>query len=245
MFGTRVLRSAMSSPYAYASQAKKILCVGRNYVDHIKELNSAHPQQPFYFLKPTSSILLPGQGAIQVPKGVNVHHELELAVIISKRLRNLDPETFTTKEALDSIDGYALSLDLTARNVQNEAKKKGLPWSISKGFDTFLPLSKFVPKSEIADPHNVHLKLEVNGKATQDDNTNLMIFRLPQLLAVMSQVMTLEPGDIILTGTPKGVGPLVPGDKVHGEMSVDGKKLDADLDFDVETEPGPYQYKET
>jgi acylpyruvate hydrolase len=231
---------------AYIQRARKVLCIGRNYADHIKELNNKAPAQPFYFLKPTSSILTAGQGPILRPRGVILHYELELAVILGKKLQNLDPSKFGEKEAVDAIDGYALALDLTARNVQDEAKKKGLPWSIGKGFDTFLPISGFIPKSKIADPHNAFLRLDVNGETRQADSTNLMIFRIPQILSSMSSVMTLEPGDIILTGTPKGVGSIVPGDKIRGELSVDGVILpEATLDFDVAEKPGPYEYKET
>ncbi|KAA8915316.1 hypothetical protein TRICI_002545 [Trichomonascus ciferrii] len=234
------------SAYSYAKRAGKILCIGRNYVEHIKELNNKAPAQPFYFLKPSSSVIHPGQGPILVPKGTTVHYELELAVILSKRLQNLDPSTFGEKEALDAIEGYALALDLTARNVQDEAKKKGLPWTIGKGFDTFLPLSKYIKKSDIPDPHNAYLNLTVNGETKQSDSTNLMVFRIPRILSTMSSVMTLEPGDIILTGTPKGVGPIVPGDNIHGEISYDGKKIpEGDLNFDVAQKPGPYEFKET
>ncbi|ANB12145.1 Fmp41p [Sugiyamaella lignohabitans] len=231
---------------AYIQRARKILCIGRNYVDHIKELGNSAPSQPFFFLKPTSSVLLPGQGPILRPKGTKLHYELELAVVLNKTLKNINPETFGEKEAIDAIEGYALALDLTARNVQDEAKKKGLPWSIAKGFDTFCPLTPLIPKSQIPDPHNAHLKLLVNGEVRQSDSTNLMLFRIPRILSAVSSVMTLEAGDIILTGTPKGVGSIVPGDNIRGELSVDGKVVpDGVLDFPVEEKPGPYEYHET
>ena len=120
----------------YLDTARKILCIGRNYAAHIKELNNATPQQPFFFLKPSSSVLKPDSGPFLVPKGVIVHHEVELAFTLNKDLKNL-PSTFSPEESIDSIEGYALTIDMTARNVQDEAKKKGLPWSIGKGFDTF------------------------------------------------------------------------------------------------------------
>lgn len=236
----------MSSPFNYVRRAGKILCIGRNYAEHIKELNNKAPSQPFFFLKPSSSVIHPGQGPILVPRGTSVHYELELAVVLGKKLQNLDPQAFGEKEALDAIDGYSLALDLTARNVQDEAKKKGLPWSIGKGFDTFLPLSKYIEKSAIPDPHNAYLDLKVNGETKQSDSTNLMIFRIPRILSTMSSIMTLEPGDIILTGTPKGVGPIVPGDTIEGRISYDGKPIpDGDLSFNVEQKPGPYEFKET
>jgi 2-keto-4-pentenoate hydratase/2-oxohepta-3-ene-1,7-dioic acid hydratase in catechol pathway len=187
-----------------------------------------------------------GEGPILRPNGVNLHHELELAVILKKKLQNLDPESFTEKDAIDAIEGYALSLDMTARNVQEEAKKKGLPWSICKGFDTFTALSPMIPKEKIPDPHNVFMELRINGKAIQSDSTNLMIFRIPRLLATISSVMTLEPGDIILTGTPKGVGPCKTGDRLVGEIKVNGEVIpESQIDFEIADKPGPYTFKET
>ncbi|CDK24210.1 unnamed protein product [Kuraishia capsulata CBS 1993] len=232
--------------FNYVKNAGKFLCIGRNYVAHIKELNNKQPSQPFFFLKPSSSVLLPKQGPILVPKGVSVHHEVELAFVVGKELKNLDPETFTNEQALDAIDGYALAIDLTARNVQEEAKKEGLPWTIGKGFDTFLPLSPFIPKSAIPDPYKVDLSLSVNGTVKQNDSTNLMIFPIHKILSTMSSVMTIQKGDVILTGTPKGVSAIVPGDKVTASLSYDGKRIEeANLEFDVEQKPGPYAFQET
>lgn len=202
------------------------------------------PSQPFFFLKPSSALLLPGQGPILIPRGTVIHHEVELAFVLGKTLKNLDPVKFTKKDAIDLIDSYALAIDLTLRNVQDEAKKKGLPWSIGKGFDTFLPISNVIPKSKIADPYDVRLKLEVNGEVKQDGSTNLMIFPIHQILSTMSSIMTLEKGDIILTGTPQGVGPIVPGDKVEVSL-YDGETKVEDVSFDVEPKDGPYVYKQT
>lgn len=231
---------------SYISKCRKVICIGRNYADHVKELSNKAPSQPFFFLKPTSAILTPNGGPILRPKGTLLHYELEMALVLGQKLQNLDANKFGTKEALNAIDGYALALDLTARNVQDEAKKKGLPWSIAKGFDTFLPLSKFIPKSAITDPHNAHLKFTVNGQVKQSDSTNLMVFKIPQILTTVSSIMTLEPGDIVLTGTPKGVGAIVPGDKVEGELSYNGQVVEnGRFEFDVEDKPGPYEYKET
>lgn len=231
---------------SYIKNARKILCIGRNYAAHIKELNNTKPSQPFYFLKPPSSILEPNQGPILIPKGVVVHHEVELALILNKTLKNLNPETFSNKDALDSIDGYALAIDLTARNVQDEAKRKGLPWSIGKGFDTFLPLSHFIPKTKLPDPYKAELHLEINGEQKQKDLASLMIFPINKILSTMSSVMTLEKGDIILTGTPKGVGKVVPGDVVTAGLKYDGVEIEeGKLKLDVEQKPGPYEYKET
>jgi len=135
---------------------------------------------------------------------------------------------------------------MTARNIQNEAKKKGLPWDISKGFDTFLPISNIIPKSAIPDPHNIELWLTVNNEVRQQDSTELLLFRIPRLLSDISKVMKLEKGDIILTGTPKGVGPVVPGDVMRAGIRVNGKELDeAKLEVPVEESTGAYEFAET
>lgn len=230
--------------FNYLKNAGKFLCIGRNYMAHIQELGNQKPIEPFFFLKPSSSILKPNEGPILVPKNVIVHHEVELACIIGKKLQNLNPETFGPKEALDAIDGYALAIDMTARNVQDAAKKKGLPWSIGKGFDTFLPISPFISKNQIIDPYNVELNLKVNNEHRQKDLTNLMIFPIHKFISKMSSIMTLYPGDVILTGTPKGVGPINPGDKVEVWCNHDGKLVDGShMIFDVEGKPGPYEFK--
>lgn len=135
---------------------------------------------------------------------------------------------------------------MTARNVQNEAKKKGLPWDIAKGFDTFLPISNIIQKSAIPDPHNVEIYLTVNGKVQQQDSTELMLFRIPRILSDISKVMTLEEGDIVITGTPKGVGPVVPGDVMRAGIRVNGKELEeGKIEVAVEESTSSYEYAET
>ena len=135
---------------------------------------------------------------------------------------------------------------MTGRNVQEEAKKKGLPWSIAKGFDTFLPISSPIPKSVIPDPHNVHLWLSVNGAMKQDDSTELMLFSIPRQLQDISCVMTLEKGDIVLTGTPKGVGPVTTGDVMKAGLKVGVKDIpEAKLEVEIVDKFGPYQFAET
>ncbi|KAK2002243.1 fumarylacetoacetate hydrolase [Colletotrichum falcatum] len=229
---------------ASLKKAGKVMCIGRNYADHIKELNSARPKQPFFFLKPTSSILLPGAGPVLRPKGVDMHYEVELALIMGKQVKDLKPDD--NKGAIDAIEAYALAIDMTARNTQNEAKKKGLPWSIAKGFDTFLPMSDIVQKSAIPDPHDIELFLKVNNETKQDASTNLMLFQIPRILSDISKVMTLEAGDIVLTGTPAGVGPAVPGDIIRAGLRVNGKELpEAKIEVGVEESPSSYQFAET
>jgi 2-keto-4-pentenoate hydratase/2-oxohepta-3-ene-1,7-dioic acid hydratase in catechol pathway len=220
------------------------MCIGRNYADHVTELNNQRPKQPFFFLKPPSSILLPSEGPILRPNGVNLHFEVELGVVIGKTIKDLDENDEAAW--MGAIGSYILGIDMTGRNVQEEAKKKGLPWSIAKGFDTFLPVAGPIEKSLIKDPHNVELWLSVNGEMKQNDNTELMLFRIGRQLADISKVMTLEKGDIVLTGTPKGVGPVVTGDVLEAGMRIDGKEVDqARIKVEVKDREGPYVFGET
>ncbi|KAL8650618.1 MAG: hypothetical protein Q9226_005069 [Calogaya cf. arnoldii] len=226
------------------TNARKVVCIGRNYADHITELNSARPKRPFFFLKPPSSILPPASGPVLRPTGVNLHYEVELALIMGKTVRDLDAED--DKGAMDAIDGYAIAIDMTARNVQAEAKKKGLPWSIAKGFDTFLPMSNYIPKAAVPDPHNLELWLSVNEEMKQKDSTQLMLFPIPRILAEISQCMTLEQGDMVLTGTPKGVGSVVVGDVMRAGLRVDGQEVkEGRIEVKVEEKAGLYEYQET
>ena len=137
-----------------------------------------------------------------------------------------------------------MAIDMTARNVQDEAKKKGLPWSIAKGFDTFLPISDFISKALIPDPHRLELYLSVNGQVRQSDSTALMLFRIPQQLGDISQVMTLQKGDLVLTGTPKGVGPVSIGDILKAGIR-NGEQELATIEVDVREKGGMYVYAET
>ncbi|KAL6869938.1 hypothetical protein ACO1O0_001273 [Amphichorda felina] len=245
MFAFRRTMATMG-PQASSSlkQAGKVVCIGRNYADHIAELNNTKPKQPFFFLKPPSSIVLPGQGSCLRPKGVDMHFEVELALVIGKLVRDLKADD--TQGALDAIQAYAVAIDMTARNVQNEAKKKGLPWDIAKGFDTFLPMSNIIPKAAIANPHDVELFLEVNGETRQQGSTNLMIYQIPRIMSDISKVMALHPGDIVLTGTPAGVGPVVPGDVMRAGVRVAGKELEeGKIEVPVEESPSSYMFAET
>ncbi|CAI4216460.1 unnamed protein product [Parascedosporium putredinis] len=237
----RAFATASSSTYRTPG---KVVCIGRNYADHVAELNNTKPKQPFFFLKPPSSIVLPGQGPVLRPKGVDLHYEVELGLILNRRLRDFDGAD--TKGALEAIESYLLAIDMTSRNGQNEAKRKGLPWDIPKGFDTFLPLSQIIPKSAIPDPHNVELFLKVNGETKQDASTNLMLFQIPKILSHISRVMTLEPGDLIITGTPAGVGPVIPGDVMRAGLRVNGKELEeAKIEIPVEESTSSYVFTET
>ena len=145
--------------------------------------------------------------AFQIPSSADeLHHEVELGVVIGQKGSQIDE-----KEAMNHIGGYALALDMTDRKLQNEIKKKGHPWAEAKGFDTACPISEFIPKMQIPDPQNVRLWLKVDEELRQDGNTNDMIFTIPHLISYISHVMTLEEGDLILTGTPSGVSPVKKG----------------------------------
>jgi 2-keto-4-pentenoate hydratase/2-oxohepta-3-ene-1,7-dioic acid hydratase in catechol pathway len=200
------------------ARPQKILCLGRNYVKHAKELKHDVPDEPIFFSKMPSS-LLPHQGAIVLPSEVGrVDHEIELGVIIGKSGKNI-PES----QATDFIAGYTIVNDVTARDMQKADIEKKKPWLRSKSFDTFCPMGPcIVPFDAIADPHNLKISLKVNGKVRQQAHTSEMIFKIPRLIDYLSKHMTLQAGDIIATGTPEGVSELHPGDKVEGEIEYIG-----------------------
>ncbi len=196
----------------------KIVCLGRNYLDHIRELNNEVPDAPVIFCKPASS-LLENNGKILIPAySDDCHHELELALLIGEKGKQI-PEA----DANNYICGYAVALDLTLRDVQARQKEKGLPWEIAKGFDTSCPLSRFVCADQINDPDNLRLSLKVNGQLRQQGNTNMMMRSVARIVSEISGFYTLEEGDIILTGTPAGVGPIVSGDLLEGEIEQVGQ----------------------
>ncbi|KAH6917791.1 hypothetical protein BKA70DRAFT_950 [Coprinopsis sp. MPI-PUGE-AT-0042] len=223
---------------SFVQVGKKIVAIGRNYVAHANELNNAVPKAPFFFLKPTSSYL-PSGGQVEIPQGIVAHHEVELAVVISKRGREIKQD-----EADSYIAGYALSVDMTGRNLQDKVKKAGLPWTAAKGFDTFTPIGPFIPKSSIPDPDNLRITLKINGETKQDGTTADMIFKIPRLLEDTSAVMTLEEGDVILTGTPSGVGPIVPGDSVECTLAHPDGQTISTLNFTAVQRQGGYRFEE-
>lgn len=191
----------------------KIVCIGRNYAEHIKELGNQTPDKPVIFIKPASALVNSG-GTVVIPEhSDDCHHEIELAVLIGKMAKDVAVDV-----ALDHVSGYAVALDLTLRDVQSTQKSKGLPWEIAKAFDTSCPLSDFVSASEIADPQNLQLKLTVSGEVRQDGNTRHMMRSVAELIAAASSYFTLEEGDILLTGTPSGVGRIVSGDLLEASI---------------------------
>jgi 2-keto-4-pentenoate hydratase/2-oxohepta-3-ene-1,7-dioic acid hydratase in catechol pathway len=192
----------------------KILCIGRNYVDHVRELGNEIPAAPVIFSKPSTSIIANGETIVIPAYSHDCHHEAELALLIGKYGKEI-PE----QQALDYIAGYGVAIDLTLRDVQGDLKQKGLPWDIAKGFDTACPLSDFVPASMVTDPQQLQIRLTVNGNVRQDGSTELMINPVRKLVSHLSTIFTLEPGDVILTGTPAGVGQIVSGDILVAEVS--------------------------
>lgn len=192
----------------------KVLCIGRNYAKHAAEMNAAVPAQPIIFLKP-STALIRSHEAIRLPSMTsNVHHEIELVAMIGLGGRDIPPQ-----RSLDHVTAYAIGLDMTARDLQSEAKRMGKPWSVAKGFDTFAPLGELVPADKIGNPQELTLSLKVNGTVKQHGTTQDMIFPVAHLVSYCSKIFTLEHGDLLYTGTPEGVGPVVQGDRLEATCS--------------------------
>lgn len=193
-----------------AFKFQNIFCIGRNYIEHAKELNNPIPTSPVVFTKPTSSLCFSGENLIIPSQSSRVDHEVEIVIVIGAKAKNISEEN-----AASYISHIGIGLDFTARDLQDKAKEKSLPWSISKGFDTFAAVGQFVKfngNPEIL--KNINFSLEVNGEKRQVGKTSDMIFSIPALVAYLSTIFTLSPGDIIFTGTPSGVGPLNEGDKM-------------------------------
>ena len=191
----------------------KIICLGQNYLDHIRELGNKVPDRAVIFCKPSSSLLADG-GTVEIPDYSNeCHHELELALLVGKTGKHIQKDT-----ALSYLAGYGVALDLTLRDIQSEQKSRGLPWEIAKGFDTSCPISDFTPAEKIDRPNNLQLTLKVNGEIRQQGNTAQMMRSIEEIIAEISTFYTLEIGDIILTGTPAGVSRIETGDHLEGTI---------------------------
>jgi 2-keto-4-pentenoate hydratase/2-oxohepta-3-ene-1,7-dioic acid hydratase in catechol pathway len=191
----------------------KLVCLARTYHKHADEMNTKVTEKPLLFLKPASSIIFNNESIVIPNISKSVHHEVELCVVIGKRCSKVK-----RKDAMDYVLGYCLGLDITARDIQSVAKKNGWPWGIAKGFDTFAPISSVVLKENVSNPHNLDIWLKVNGEIRQSSNTKYMIYTIDEIIEFVSNIMTLEPGDMIMTGTPEGVAEIKKGDKLEANL---------------------------
>ncbi|MFC0183731.1 2-keto-4-pentenoate hydratase/2-oxohepta-3-ene-1,7-dioic acid hydratase (catechol pathway) [Pseudarcicella hirudinis] len=201
----------------------KILCIGRNYADHIAELNNERPSEPVIFIKPDTAILRDNEPFYYPDFSKDIHHEVEIVLKINKMGKNIDP-----KFAHKYFDEIGIGIDFTARDIQSKLKEKGLPWEKAKAFNGSAPVSGFIPKSEFQDLKNLNFKLEKNGQAVQEGNTSLMLWNFEEIIAEISKYFTLKTGDLIFTGTPVGVSGVQVGDKL--EAYIEDQKM---LAFEV------------
>jgi 2-keto-4-pentenoate hydratase/2-oxohepta-3-ene-1,7-dioic acid hydratase in catechol pathway len=191
----------------------KIICIGRNYVDHIKELNNGRPTDPILFIKPDSAVL-PKEQDFYIPEFSNdIHYEVEVLVKIKKVGKHIDPQFSHTY-----YDEIGLGVDFTARDLQSQLKEKGLPWEKAKGFDGSALIGKWLPKSNFEDVNNLDFQLKKNNELVQKGNTGLMIWKIDEIISYASSFFTLKKGDIIFTGTPAGVGRISANDYLSGTL---------------------------
>lgn len=202
----------------------RIFAIGRNYAEHISELNNERPDEPVIFTKPDTALLRKNAPFYYPDFSKDIHHEVELVLKISKEGKSIE-EKFAHKY----YDSIGIGIDFTARDLQQKAKEKGLPWDIAKGFNGSAPISeKFIAKEEFKDLNNINFKLEVDKKLKQEGNTSLMLFNFNYIISYLSKFFTLKTGDLIFTGTPKGVSPVVIGNQLSAY--IENEKL---LEFEV------------
>lgn len=195
----------------------RIFCIGRNYAEHARELGDEPPGEPVVFMKPWTCLLPPGGQVRYPPHGRELHHEAELVVRVGRGGRDIP-----ARQALDHLDAVTLGLDLTLRDVQRDLKRQGLPWEKAKAFEGAAPLGQWVPLGAATEPGGIGFRCLVNGELRQRGHGGDMLFPVPELIAHLSGIWTLVPGDLVFTGTPAGVGPLVPGDRVVLESEAIG-----------------------
>ena len=197
-----------------AFPVRRVFCVGRNYAAHAREMGSDPDREPpFFFMKPADALLVNGADMPHPPKTTQLHHELELVVAIGKGGANI-----AEADALNHVWGYAAGLDMTRRDLQNAAKAEGKPWDMAKGFDHSAPVGLLVPATRCGHPSKGRIALKVNGKVRQDGNLDQMIWKVPEIISKLSEMVELAAGDIIMTGTPSGVAATVAGDKIECEI---------------------------
>ncbi len=201
---------------AYRYPVRRIYCVGRNYAEHVREMGKDPDRdRPLFFMKPADAVVESGEQVAYPSATRNLHHEIELVVAIGAAGAEI-----SEKEAYGHVWGYGVGIDLTRRDLQLEAREKGRPWDTGKGFDQSAPISALHPTTEVGNPETGRIWLDVNGQTRQDANISHMIWNVPELVAHLSRLYRLEPGDLIYTGTPAGVGAVVRGDILTG--GVDG-----------------------
>ena len=196
----------------------RIYCVGRNYAEHAKEMGFTGREAPFFFMKPADAVLCADDGAaVSMPYPSltsNLHHEIELVVAIGKGGKNIP-----AAQAMEHIWGYAVGLDMTRRDLQNEMKKQGRPWCIGKAFEASAPISAITPAAQAGDVERADIWLQVNGQDRQRSNVNQLIWNIAETIEHLSHAWELQPGDLIMTGTPEGVGAVQTGDVLEGGIS--------------------------
>jgi len=198
----------------------KIIAIGRNYAEHAKELNNPVPTVPVIFMKPDTALLKDNKPFYHPDFSQDIHHEIEIVLKICKEGKHI-----SEKFAPSYYDEIGLGVDFTARDIQSRHKEKGLPWELAKAFDGSAPISSFTPKSDFEDVYNINFHLDINGETKQSGNTNMLLFSFEQIIAFVSQYITLKKGDLIFTGTPAGVGKVNIGDRLEGFIE-DNKLLD-------------------
>ncbi|MGH6923924.1 MAG: fumarylacetoacetate hydrolase family protein [Propylenella sp.] len=193
---------------------RRVYCVGRNYAAHAIEMGGDPDKEPPFFFQKNPDNLVVGGGSFPYPSGTSdVHHEIELVVFLSKGGENIP-----VSEALGHVFGYAVGLDMTRRDLQGEAKKLGRPWESGKAFEHSAPVGEILPAAEIGHPQSGAIWLKVNGKTVQEGDLNQLIWKVPEAVAYLSGLFRLAPGDVIMTGTPSGVGPVKRGDLLEGHI---------------------------
>jgi len=201
----------------------KIICIGRNYIEHAKELNSEIPNEPVFFLKPDTSLIKDNRPFFYPDFSKDIQYEVELVLKIAKAGKNIQ-----NKFASKYYDEIGIGIDFTARDIQNICKTKGLPWEKAKAFDGAAPIGKFISKNEFLDQKNINFNLNINNYLVQKGNTKDLLFSFDTIIAYVSNFFTLKTGDLIFTGTPEGVGPIKIGDRL--EAYIENQKL---LDFEI------------
>lgn len=196
----------------------KIICIGRNYGEHAREMGSSVPNEPVFFLKPESALVVNNQPFFYPDFSRNIHYETELVLKVSRIGKNIE-EKFAEKY----YEEIGIGIDFTARDLQDECKKKGLPWEKAKAFDSSAPIGKFLPKNNFTDLKNINFHCLLNGKNVQHGNSRDMIFHFDTIISYISKFLTLKTGDLIFTGTPAGVGPVKMEDKL--ECFIENEKL--------------------